>query len=537
VRIRKDHATRGFLARLDVRLVLALSSLVLIALIVSGVTLSRILPGYLEEQASQQLQAAARGTGILVRLRAESASVQDLGNRERREAILLAGAAQDATVAFGVGAVQIVNALDGSQAASARLPNENAVALTNQGLRPDTEIAAYTLPPRQLSIALPGAEPGLTQRDQNGVNVLPLRVVVSQPYTTQELTVERLTVALLVLGITALAVSALLGVIIARWLTGPMHRLGRVSARLSQGELDQRVPPSGILEFDQLASQFNQMADRVSQSLRMLEADRDRLREFVADVSHELRTPIAALRAFNELQREGALDEPTRREFLDRSSEQLRRLEWLSTNLLDLSRIDAGIFPLDVREGDLREPIRSVVEAHAEVAEERGVALMAGVPAEPVTLRFDRERMVQLVNNLVGNALKFTPRGGQVGVDLRVSSEGAEIEVRDTGPGIPEAELPRIFERFYRGTNVGEARASGSGLGLAIARSIVEMHGGRIDVASAIGEGTSFTVHLPRQTVPVPPAEVTRASRRGIRALGSRVRRISTSAERGGGGE
>jgi signal transduction histidine kinase len=143
-----------------------------------------------------------------------------------------------------------------------------------------------------------------------------------------------------------------------------------------------------------------------------------------------------------------------------------------------------------------------VVEAHAEMADERGVTLTGTVPGETVTLRFDRERIVQLVNNLVGNALKFTPRGGQVDVRLTDSASEAIVEVRDTGPGIPEAELPRIFDRFYRGTNVGEARASGSGLGLAIARSIVEMHGGSIEVVSAVGRGTSFRAHLPRLSEP-----------------------------------
>jgi len=240
------------------------------------------------------------------------------------------------------------------------------------------------------------------------------------------------------------------------------------------------------------------MADRLSESLRLLEADRDRLREFVADVSHELRTPIAALRAFTELQRDGDVDEATRREFLARSEEQISRLDWMSTNLLDLSRIDAGIFPLDVRSGDLRDPIRSVVEAHAELAEQRGVSLAIEVPASPVIIRFDRERVVQLLTNLVGNGLKFTPRGGEVLASLTDAPEGAIVVVRDSGPGITEAELSRVFERFFRGTNVGEARASGSGLGLAIVRSIVEMHGGTIDVASAPGQGATFTVRLPR---------------------------------------
>jgi signal transduction histidine kinase len=119
------------------------------------------------------------------------------------------------------------------------------------------------------------------------------------------------------------------------------------------------------------------------------------------------------------------------------------------------------------------------------------------VPTRPVMADFDRERIVQLLTNLVGNGLKFTPRGGQVQVNLTDAPEGAVLQVRDTGPGIPAAELPHVFERFFRGTNVGEARASGSGLGLAIARSIVEMHRGQIEVASAAGSGATFSVHLP----------------------------------------
>jgi signal transduction histidine kinase len=251
------------------------------------------------------------------------------------------------------------------------------------------------------------------------------------------------------------------------------------------------------------------MADRLSGTLRMLEADRDRLREFVADVSHELRTPIAALRLYTELQRDGDVDEPTRREFLERSTEQIARLEWLSTNLLDLSRIDAGIFPLDMRTGDLRDPVQAVVQALSEVAIERGISLDSTVPGEPVEAHFDRERVIQLLTNLIGNSLKFTPGGGAVTVTLEAGGPEVpvRIEVRDTGPGIPPDELPHIFERFYRGTNTGDARASGSGLGLAIVRSIVEMHGGSVDVTSSVGEGTAFRITLPRRHDEAPAVE------------------------------
>jgi cell cycle sensor histidine kinase DivJ len=180
---------------------------------------------------------------------------------------------------------------------------------------------------------------------------------------------------------------------------------------------------------------------------------------------------------------------------------QIGRLEWLSTNLLDLSRIDAGIYPLDIRLGDLRDPVQAVVQALSEVAVHRGVALDSVVPAEPVEMRFDRERIVQLMTNLIGNALKFTPRGGAVSVRIDARDEDVTIEVSDTGHGIPADELPRIFDRFYRGTNTGEARASGSGLGLAIVRSIVDLHGGEIDLASEVGGGTQVRIMLAREPI------------------------------------
>ena len=474
----------GLMQRLNVRLVIALASVALIALVVSGATLNQILPGLLVSQAETRALVAAAATGLLLEDNAARTSAQVLATPELRNTQFLLPVAEAAANTLAQGTVSIFNP-DGSLAATASPDDATDTEMRSQGLRPDPDVG-----PQSATQELRGF-PGL-------VRPITFTITVSEPYTSRLATLDSVRGTVIVTGFIALAVSLVVGVLVARRMTTPLARLRRASSRLAQGQLDERAPRSDIVEIDDLARQFNVMADRLSESLRLLEADRDRLREFVADVSHELRTPIAALRAFTELQRDGQVDEATRREFLDRSSEQISRLDWMSTNLLDLSRIDAGIFPLDIRLGDLRDPIRSVVEAHAELAEQRGVSLVSEVPPAPVMLPFDRERIVQLLTNLVGNGLKFTPRGGQVRVMLTDQPEGAVLEVRDSGPGILASELPHVFERFFRGTNVGDARASGSGLGLAIARSIVEMHGGQIEVASALGEGSAFTVRLPR---------------------------------------
>ncbi|MGZ6300052.1 MAG: ATP-binding protein, partial [Candidatus Limnocylindria bacterium] len=470
--------------RLNVRLVIALASVALVALLVSGATLNQILPGLFVSESETRALVAAQATALLMQDTVSQVPADVLATPELRNTQFLLVVAHIAADSLAQGTVSIFDNPNGSLAATASPSDKNDAKLRSQGLRPDPAVADQGVP--------------VTLENVPGVGDLSFTIIVSKPYTTRLATLDSVRGTLLFTGLIALVVSLVVGVLVARRLTTPLARLRRAASRLAQGQLNERAPRSDIVEIDDLARQFNVMADRLSESLRMLEADRDQLREFVADVSHELRTPIAALRTFTDLQRDGQVDETMRREFLDRSSEQISRLDWMSTNLLDLSRIDAGIFPLDVRPGDLRDPIRSVVEAHAELAEQRGVSLISEVPPAPVMLRFDRERIVQLLSNLVGNGLKFTPRGGQVRVHLTDAPEGAVLEVRDSGPGILAAELPHIFERFFRGTNVGEARASGSGLGLAIARSIVEMHGGQIEVASQIGEGSSFTVRLPR---------------------------------------
>ncbi|MEA2633183.1 MAG: two-component system, OmpR family, sensor kinase, partial [Chloroflexota bacterium] len=292
----------------------------------------------------------------------------------------------------------------------------------------------------------------------------------------------------------------------------PLRRLTEASRAIAEGDYSHRVPAdlalTGAAEIAELTRQFNTMAARLGESVEIIRRDRDRSRDFLADVSHELRTPIAAMRTFNELLREGADADPEARvEFLESSRQQLERLDWLAQNLLELSKLDSGLVLLDLRPDDLRACVESAVEQAEAVATRRGIALSVDMPQSPVRIRHDPQRIGQVVANLVGNALKFTPRGGQVTVRVRPTTDGAEIEVADTGVGIGTEELPRIFERFYRGSRANEARGSGSGLGLAIVKSIVDMHVGRVAVESVMGGGTTFTVSLPADPRTAAPVE------------------------------
>jgi signal transduction histidine kinase len=289
---------------------------------------------------------------------------------------------------------------------------------------------------------------------------------------------------------------------LARRFTNPIRQLTDASRALAEGDLTRRVPAAqfraGSSEIGELAVQFNTMADRLAESVELIRRDRDRSRDFLADVSHELRTPLAALRTFNQLLMEGAAEDPDARgEFLESSAGQIDRLDWLAQNLLELSKLDSGLVLLDLRPDDLRAAVESATHQHDALAKRRGVKVELDLPTRPVRIRHDPPRIGQVVANLVGNAVKFTPRGGVVRVSVESTTDGARIDVVDTGVGIDANELPHIFERFYRGSRANEARGSGSGLGLAIVRSIVDIHGGSVSVESGPGTGSRFTVRLP----------------------------------------
>lgn len=294
-------------------------------------------------------------------------------------------------------------------------------------------------------------------------------------------------------GVTLLA--AVIGLLVSRGLTAPLRSLTAAAGQMSGGDLSARSPVRGKDEIGQLARQFNQMADGLEASFAELAEERDALRRFIADASHELRTPITALKTFNELLQGPAGDEPpARTEFLDESQAQLKRLEWITHNLLDLSRLDAGLVHLNLADHLVEDLIETSVLPFRNLAQEKEIILSIRQPIPKLTLRCDRARIESAVCNLLDNAIKFTPAGGQVEIGAEQAGKSMRLWVRDSGPGISPIDQPHIFERFYRGQ---ASDADGSGLGLAIVYSVVQAHGGSVSFESQPESGSRFTIQLP----------------------------------------
>jgi signal transduction histidine kinase len=293
---------------------------------------------------------------------------------------------------------------------------------------------------------------------------------------------------------------------LSRSIVGPTSRLAVAAARISDGDLTARVPEEGAGELERLARGFNRMAERVQHSRTDLERQQRELREldrlkdeFVATVSHELRTPLTSMVGFLEILREQATGPLTddQRNFLEIVARNADRLTRLVGDLLFVARLDADQLHLDVGDVDVAALLAEAVESARATALHRGVRLELEAAHGLAHLRGDGERLRQLIDNLISNALKFTPEGGRVAVRARSAGGAVRIDVSDTGIGIPVDEVGRIAERFFRASSATERQIPGTGLGLAISKAIVDAHGGSVEVESQVGVGTTFRVDLP----------------------------------------
>jgi two-component system, OmpR family, sensor kinase len=282
----------------------------------------------------------------------------------------------------------------------------------------------------------------------------------------------------------ALALAMVGAFLVAQALARRMRQLEVAADEVAQGRYIDPLPVDSQDELGQLTRTFNQMQAQ----LRQVDVAR---KEFIATASHELRTPIFSLAGFVELLQDEDLDEDTRREFLETMSEQVARLQKLSVDLLDLSRLDAGSVELHPEPVDLSELARSVVNEFTPALAEHDTDLEMRLPDQGPEALCDPVRVAQIVRILLDNALRHTPAGTQVTVGAARSNGTAGLTVTDSGPGLPNLSDTKVFERFYTGD-----AARGAGLGLAIARELAERMHGRLRVSSA-SRGTAFTLELP----------------------------------------
>jgi signal transduction histidine kinase len=334
---------------------------------------------------------------------------------------------------------------------------------------------------------------------------------VSQLLTTEnDLASARVTSATdqanraILVGLGALGVSVLLvllfGAELSRAVAHPVRRVSEAAKTVAAGDLSVRLPEKGPAEVHDLSAAFNEMSASLERSKQELEQQNSQLREserlrseLISVISHEVRTPLACVLGYASLLQTRPVDEETRQRYLEIISEEARRLEALVSELVDARRIEEGRLELEMEAFDLIALLEEQVRSFGDRSERHTVELEPA--SKPVTVRADRGRMTQVIANLLGNAIKYSPEGGRVEVEVARRMGNVRVSVRDEGLGISESARSRIFTKFFRG-DAGAGGIGGMGLGLALSREIVEAHGGRMGFQSEVGRGSVFWFEL-----------------------------------------
>ncbi len=345
----------------------------------------------------------------------------------------------------------------------------------------------------------------LVQRDRSGAVL-----VTAAPLTAADAAVARLIRILLGVGGLALVAAALASWWLIRRGLQPVDRMVETAAAIAAGDLSRRVPDADPhTELGQLGRALNEMLGQIERAVRAREASEERLRRFVADAAHELRTPLTSLRGYAELYRQGAISNPEGvGNAMRRIEAEGGRMARLVDDLLLLARLDQQR-GLETAPVDIADLVREAVTDFAAVEPDRPVT--QALDGEAVVLG-DRVRLRQVVDNLLANARIHTPPGTPVHVAVTRDVDHVDVSVRDEGQGIAPEDQARVFERFWRADPARVRSRGGTGLGLAIVASLVQAHGGSVDVTSKPGHGATFTVRLP--LAPDTDAAKTRAPRR-----------------------
>lgn len=289
-------------------------------------------------------------------------------------------------------------------------------------------------------------------------------------------------------ALVATGLALILGLILARMVTRPLKALTTAIHAMSHSNLKQEVAVTTQDEFGEVATAFNQMSEKLSKANHLRQ-------QMTADIAHELRNPLVVITGYIESMRDGVLDATPER--LALLYEEGQHLQHLVDDLWTLARADAGELPLTRRTVALSELLERTATAYNDRARRQKIALVVEKNATPTEISVDSERIAQVLGNLVGNALRYTPEGGAIRLGAETNGKSARLFVRDDGIGIAQDKLPFIFERFYRADDAREGNDGESGLGLAIAKSIVVAHGGDITATSSENNGTTMTITLP----------------------------------------
>ena len=302
----------------------------------------------------------------------------------------------------------------------------------------------------------------------------------------------------IVLLIFAGGMATVLGYFLSSTISERIHVVKDAAVELAKGDLQTRVSVDGHDEVGALANSFNQMAEQLQAADQARRAAEQMRTDLIAWASHDLQTPLASIRAILEALTDKVVEEPESvQRYLLTAQRDVRSLSMLIDDLFQMAQMDAGGLALHLEDSSLSDLISDTLESFSQLADRQKIKIIGSADSNIDPVRVDALRIGRVLNNLIGNALRYTPAGGRIEVRARRTARGVEVSVSDTGEGISIEDQSKIFERFYRGEKSRSKATGGSGLGLAISRGIVRAHGGELSVESRPGEGSRFTFTIP----------------------------------------
>jgi len=470
-------------------------AIILLVAVIMGVLQYRLLEGYFRQAVAAQLSAFGPRIQTLI----EAVNVPATDNIIVRQlAAAAATITQSRAVVTDARGFVLIDTADVPNLAGEVMP---ANVLTRV-LRGRIEVFDFpTAGPDAIALALPWV---------SGARVTgSLLLIRSVRAAARQITADTSGVVLKA-ALLASAVAAVVAYFLSSTITGPLQKMAQAAQAISRGSFKEKVDVKSADELGDLAQAMNSMSDEISALIDSLTQEKEKLRALIeertnmmSDISHDLRTPVTSIRGFVEALRDGIIkDEAERAHTLDIIHEESERLARLVDDLFYMARLESEESPVEMKEIDLLALVRNTVETITPLAMEKDLSVRlstdeAVASLGQVKIVGSADRLTRAILNLLDNAVKYSPRGGQVKVNVKVEDGNAVVSVSDEGPGIPADEIPRLFERFYRADKARSRARPGAGLGLSIAKLIVEQHGGSVRVDSVVGRGSTFSVSLP----------------------------------------